>query len=45
MFGHVSIGVADIDQSKKFHDAARKRRGYTRLNEASPGCSAKAVQL
>ena len=28
MFDHVSIGVADIPQSKKFYDAALKPLGH-----------------
>ena len=44
-FDHVSIGVADIAQSKKFYDAALKALGYTRLGETSLGCGDKAVQL
>ena len=32
MFDHVSIGVADITQSKKFYDAALKPLGYSRLS-------------
>jgi catechol 2,3-dioxygenase-like lactoylglutathione lyase family enzyme len=45
MFDQVSIGVADIAQSKKFYDAALKPLGCTRLSEASLGCGDKAVQL
>ena len=45
MFGHVSIGVADIAQSKKFYDAALNPLGYTRLSETSLGYRDKAVQL
>jgi len=33
MFDHVSIGVADIAQSKKFYDAALKPLGYSRLSD------------
>ena len=45
MFDHVSIGVADIAQSKKFYDAALKPLGHTRLSETSLGYGDKAVQL
>ena len=47
MFDHVSIGVADIAQSRKFYDAALKPLGYTRLSdgETSLGYGDKAVQL
>jgi catechol 2,3-dioxygenase-like lactoylglutathione lyase family enzyme len=45
MFDHVSIGVADIAQSKKFYDTALRPLGYTRLSETSPGYGDKAVQL
>jgi catechol 2,3-dioxygenase-like lactoylglutathione lyase family enzyme len=47
MFDHVSIGVADIAQSKTFYDAALKPLGYTRLSdgETSLGYGDKAVQL
>ena len=45
MFDHVSIGVADIAQSRKFHDAALKTLGYSRLRETSPGYGGKAIQL
>jgi catechol 2,3-dioxygenase-like lactoylglutathione lyase family enzyme len=47
MFDHVSIGVADIAQSRKFYDAALKPLGYARLSdgETSLGYGDKAVQL
>ena len=47
MFDHVSIGVADIAQSKKFYDAALRPLGYTRLSDGdtSLGYGDKAVQL
>jgi hypothetical protein len=45
MVDHVSIDVADIAQSKKFHAAALKPPGYARLSEISLGCGAKAVRL
>ncbi len=45
MFGHVSIGVAAILQSKKFYDAALKPLGHTRLSDTSLGCGDKAVAL
>ena len=47
MFDHVSIGVADIDRSKKFYDAALKPLGYSRLSdgETSLGYGDKAVAL
>ena len=47
MFDHVSIGVADIAQSKKFYDAALKPLAYPRLSdgETSLGYGDKAVQL
>ena len=47
MFDHVSIGVADIAQSRKFYDAALKPLGYTRLSdgETSLGYGGKAIQL
>ena len=47
MFDHVSIGVADIAQSRRFYDAALKPLGYTRLSdgETSLGYGDEAVQL
>jgi catechol 2,3-dioxygenase-like lactoylglutathione lyase family enzyme len=45
MFDHVSIGVVDIAQSKKFYDAALEPLGHTRLSETSLGCGDKAVPL
>ena len=45
MFDHVSIGVADIAQSKKSYDAALKPLGHTRLSETSLGYRDKAAQL
>jgi catechol 2,3-dioxygenase-like lactoylglutathione lyase family enzyme len=47
LFDHVSTGVADIAQSKKFYDAVLKPLVYTRLSdgETSLGYGDKAVQL
>ena len=47
MFDHVSIGVADIAQTRKFYDAALKPLGYTLLSdgESSLGYGDKAVEL
>ena len=47
MFDHVSIGVADIERSKKFYNAALKPLGFTLLSdgESSLGYGDKGVQL
>ncbi len=47
MFDHVSIGVSDIERSKKFYNAALKPLGFTLLSdgESSLGYGDKGVQL
>jgi catechol 2,3-dioxygenase-like lactoylglutathione lyase family enzyme len=35
MFDHISIGVRDIDRTRKFYDAALKPLGYTCLSESA----------
>jgi catechol 2,3-dioxygenase-like lactoylglutathione lyase family enzyme len=47
MFDHISIGVRDIERSKRFYDTALEPLGYTRLMEieGTLGYGGKSVAL
>jgi catechol 2,3-dioxygenase-like lactoylglutathione lyase family enzyme len=47
MINHVSIGVRDIEATRRFYDAALKPLGYERLSESegSLGYGSKSVEL